>query len=73
MQINIRFDAESGMMLLDFGNEIKIAIHPKDALALAAGLAGTIAQIPALQPAAQPQLVIAGSMPQFGGRLNGRG
>jgi hypothetical protein len=76
VQIQMRFDPDSGMILIDLG-DMHVALHPRDALAMCSGLSGLVSQIPALQPQ-QPQIVIAGQIPEglpppnFGGRLNGR-
>ena len=76
MQIQLRYDPDSGMILIDCG-EIHLALAPKDALAFAAGLAGVVSTVPALQPQPQPQILLAGQIPEglpppnFGGRLNG--
>jgi hypothetical protein len=72
VQIQMRYDPDSGMILIDLG-ELHAALHPKDALAMCAGLAGIVSQIPAMQPESRPQLVIAGprDVPPYGGRLNG--
>ena len=77
MQIQMRFDPDSGMILIDLG-DLHVALHPRDALAMCSGLAGIVSQIPSLQPQPQPQILLAGQIPaglpvpNFGGRLNGR-
>ena len=64
MEIQARYDPDSGMILFNVPG-------PHFALALKDALAGLISMTPPLQPPDKPLLVIAGQIPDFGGRQNG--
>ena len=72
-QINLALDSETGHLLMGLG-PLRVALAPRDALAVMAGMASLLAQHQQLQLKPEPQILVAGCMPQLSGGIdiNGR-
>ncbi len=71
-ELSAGIDANSGNIIVLLGGNVVFGLGPRETLGFAAALLQLVAQHPQLQPKPEPQIVIAGSIPDFGGRLNGR-
>ena len=68
-QVQIGIDPENGNILVAVGPIMKFAMDPRSALAFMAGLATVLSQHPQVQPKPQPQILIAGTLPQLAGGI----
>lgn len=70
-QLQATIDPSNGYIVISCNGNVLFGLPLKEAIGFVSGLSGLIAQHPQVQPPEQPQIVIAGTMPQFGGRING--
>ena len=71
-QVTIALDAVTGNLLIALG-PMKIALAPRDALGLMAGLASMLAQHPQVQQRPDPQVLVASCLPRIAGGIDFNG